>query len=107
MIIASLIVYQVEVSNNKSYTVKLRSVISLWESRDLDLDTIDIICTCYYVSDYAILCKYTIVVLREIGEDLNSYYDITTWYSTTIYRNTYSHLIAYTIKRLQRHSAIS
>ena len=77
----------------ESHIVKLRNTISLWESRDTDPGTIDIICTYCYVSDYAFLCKHAIVILREIREDLNSYYDMTTWYLTITYRNTYSHLI--------------
>ena len=93
VITASPTVYQVEVGNNKSHTVKLTSAIPIWEAHNLEPGSIDISCTCCYPDDYAILCKHTIAVLREARADLSSYYEMVTWYSVTTYRNTYSYPI--------------
>jgi hypothetical protein len=91
VITASPTVYQVEVRHNKSYTVRLNSAVPIWESREPEIGSIDITCTCVYSNNYLILCKHAIAVLREARADPNNYYDIVTWYSIDTYRNTYSH----------------
>ena len=63
MITASPIVYQVDVSNNKSHIVRLNSATSIWESHNPEPGSIDISCTCIFPDDYSILCKHAIAVL--------------------------------------------
>jgi hypothetical protein len=93
VITASPTVYQVEVGHNKSHTVRLNSAVPIWESREPELGSIDITCTCVYPDNHSILCKHAIAVLREAGADPSNYYDMVTWYSIDTYRNTYSHLM--------------
>lgn len=90
VITASPTTYLVEVSNNKSHTVRIISALPIWESRVPSSGTIDIICTCVYPDDHYIPCKHAIAALREAGEDLTSYYAMATWYSISTYRKTYS-----------------
>jgi hypothetical protein len=90
VIVASLTVYQVNIGNNRSHTVRLNSARSIWQSREPELGLFEVSCTCNYLEDHFLLCKHAIAVLREAGEDFTSYYQMATWYSVSTYRNTYS-----------------
>ena len=74
MIIASPIVYQVHISYNKSYIVRLSNAMPIWESYNISPGSIDITCTCMYLEDHLILCKYVVATLREAREDPSSFY---------------------------------
>ena len=90
MITASPTVYQVNIGNNRSHTVHLNSARPIWASCEPELGLFEVTCTCGYPEDHFLLCKHTIVVLRETSEDLTSYYQMIVWYSVNTYQNTYS-----------------
>jgi hypothetical protein len=73
VITASPSIYQVEVGNNRSHTIRISSAVSIWESRVPEPGTYTLTCTCLVPDDHEMVCKHAVAALRAAGQDITSY----------------------------------